>query len=266
MEYGIIGGTGVYDPQLLDRLRNEQVSTPYGDVAVQVGTYQGIEIAFMPRHGKGHSIPPHKVNYRANIWALKRLGVRRVLATAAVGSLNPDMKPGHFVIIDQFLDFTKVREHTFFDGGETGVVHTDVTHPYCPELRGALIEQADRLELDSHRAGVYVCTEGPRFETAAEIRAFRLLGGDVVGMTNVPEAVLAREAGLCYAVMAMVTNMGAGISEQPLTHDEVVEIMAENTENVRRLALETIVGGPLGTGCSCERVQAPLKGLGSEHE
>ncbi len=266
LEYGIIGGTGVYDPQLLDELRDEQVMTPYGDVSVQVGTFNGVEIAFMPRHGKGHSIPPHKVNYRANIWALKRLGVRCALATAAVGSLNPEMRPGHFVIIDQFLDFTKHREHTFFDGGDAGVVHTDVTDPYCPRLRERLLEQAERLELTSHDGGVYVCAEGPRFESAAEIRAFRLLGGDVVGMTNVPESVLAREAGLCYAAMAMVTNMAAGISEQPLTHDEVVEIMAENTENVRRLALETIVAGPAGSECLCDRVQTPLKGLGSHDE
>lgn len=240
MHYAIIGGTGVYDPKLLENLRTEQVRTPYGAVSVQVGTYEGVEIGFMPRHGQGHSIAPHKINYRANIWALKSLGAANVLATAAVGSLNPEMRPGHFVIIDQFLDFTKFREHTFFEGGEEGVVHTDVTHPYCPTLRRALFDQAKNLGLPTHRSGVYVCTEGPRFETAAEIKAYRILGGDVVGMTNVPESVLAREAGICYATMCMVTNMGAGISENPLTHEEVVEIMAANTEHVRRLALGTI--------------------------
>ena len=265
MEYAIIGGTGVYDPRLLKDLRTEEVRTPYGDVEVQVGTYEGVEVAFMPRHGRGHSIPPHRINYRANIWGLRHLGVRRVLATAAVGSLNPEMEPGHFVIVDQFLDFTKGREHTFFDGGENGVVHTDMTHPYCPELRASLIRQAERLGLRCHGAGVYVCTEGPRFETAAEIRAYRILGGDVVGMTNVPESTLAREAGLCYAAMAMVTNMAAGISKSPLTHEEVVEIMAANTENVRRLALETILSLPPEPACTCGRRQSPLKGMEESH-
>lgn len=261
MKYAIIGGTGVYDPQHLSDLREVQITTPYGDVAVEVGIYQGVEVGFMPRHGKGHSIPPHKINYRANIWGLKALGVERVLATVAVGSLNPEMTPGHIVVIDQFLDFTKGREHTFFDGGENGVVHTDVTEPYCPELRAALISCGRALGLSIHPQGVYVCTEGPRFETAAEIRAYRLLGGDVVGMTNVPEAVLAREAGLCYAAMAMVTNMAAGISKSPLTHDEVVEVMAANTENVRRLALETIVQTAADRKCRCAHVERPLQGL-----
>src|SRR5690606_2867755 len=132
-------------------------------------------------------------------------------------------------IVDQFLDFTKGREQTFYDGGDNGVVHVDMTDPYCPELRRTLVETGRELGLAIHEQGVYVCTEGPRFETPAEIRAFRMLGGDVVGMTSVPESVLAREAGLCYAAMAMVTNMAAGISESPLTHEEVVDVMARNT-------------------------------------
>ena len=261
MRYAIIGGTGVYDPRLLEDLKEEQVRTPYGVIRVQTGSYKGERVAFLPRHGEGHSIPPHKINFRANIWGLKALGVECVLATAAVGSLNPAMKPGEFVIVDQFLDFTKSREHTFYDGGENGVVHTDMTEPYCPNLRRSLIETGRELGLAVHDQGVYVCTEGPRFETPAEIRAYRMLGGDVVGMTSVPECVLAREAGLCYAAMAMVTNMAAGISEGPLTHDEVVAIMAQNTDAVRRLALETIAKGPAHAGCACRNVQRPLKGL-----
>lgn len=261
MKCAIIGGTGVYDPRLLEDVREEQVSTPYGPIAVEVGTFEGVEVAFMARHGKGHSIPPHKINYRANIWGLKALGVERVLATAAVGSLNPEMTPGHIVVVDQFLDFTKGRDHTFFDGGENGVVHTDVTEPYCPELRAALSRCGRELGLDMHDRGVYVCTEGPRFETAAEIRAYRILGSDVVGMTNVPESTLAREAGLCYAAMAMVTNMAAGISQDPLTHDEVVEVMAANTENVRRLALKAIRSLTPERSCRCSQVERPLKGL-----
>src|SRR5690606_29757669 len=202
-------------------VRSTVLDTPYGEVEVQIGRYKGVEVAFMPRHGKGHSIPPHRINYRANIWGLKMLGVEVILATAAVGSINPEMKPGNFVIVDQFLDFTKGRTSTFFDDGSQGVVHVDVTEPYCPAVREVLIETGRELGLRLHDRGTYVCVEGPRFETAAEIRAFRILGGDVVGMTSVPEAVLAREAGICYAAMAMVTNMGAGMEERPLSHEEV---------------------------------------------
>lgn len=237
----IIGGTGVYDPHLLEDVTSCEIATPYGAVEVQIGTYKGVRVAFMPRHGKGHSIPPHKINYRANIWGLKALGVETILATAAVGSINPEMRPGDFVIVDQFLDFTKGRAATFFDEGDQGVVHIDVTEPYCPYVRGVLVEVGARLGFPLHPRGTYVCVEGPRYETAAEIRAFRILGGDVVGMTSVPEVVLAREAGICYATMAMVTNMGAGMNGRALSHDEVVEIMALNTERVRRLALETFV-------------------------
>ncbi|HEY8531773.1 MAG TPA: S-methyl-5'-thioadenosine phosphorylase, partial [Limnochorda sp.] len=225
--------------------------TPYGEITVQTGRYHGHQIAFMPRHGKGHSIPPHKINYRANIWGLKALGVQRILATAAVGSLNPAMEPGHFVFVDQFLDFTKGRASTFFDGDPYGVVHIDMSEPYCPRLRDALTRVGQRLGLKTHSRGVYVCTEGPRFETPAEIRAFAMLGGDVVGMTGVPEVVLAREAGLCYATMAMVTNLGAGLSKTPLTQEEVVEIMAANTQRVRQLAMETIACLPRERSCIC---------------
>lgn len=262
VRFAIIGGTGVYDPKLLDDVGERRVATPYGPVEVQVGTYRGVRVAFMPRHGKGHSIPPHRINYRANIWGLKALGVETVLATAAVGSINPEMQPGHFVIVDQFLDFTKGRVSTFFDEGEGGVVHVDVTEPYCPAVRSVLVETGERLGLRLHPRGTYVCVEGPRYETAAEIRAFRILGGDVVGMTSVPEAVLAREAGICYAAMAMVTNMGAGMTDRPLTHGEVVEIMSVNTEHVRRLALETLLSLPGERACPCSRAATPLAGAG----
>lgn len=238
--YAIIGGTGVYDPQILAGVRTEQVATPYGDVTCQVGTCQGREVAFLPRHGASHSVPPHLINYRANIWALKQLGVRRVLATTAVGSLNLAMQPGHLVIADQFMDFTKARPLTYFEGGPAGVVHTDFTEPYCPEVRQALVEGGQALGLPVHAAGTYVCTEGPRFETSAEIRAFQRLGGDLVGMTSVPEAVLAREAGLCYATVSMVTNYAAGISPQPLTHEEVLGVMAANAERLRSLAMRAL--------------------------
>ncbi|MHB9146781.1 MAG: S-methyl-5'-thioadenosine phosphorylase [Symbiobacteriia bacterium] len=240
MKVGIIGGTGVYDPRILDNPKEDVVLTPYGLAAVKVGTYRGSEVVFMARHGATHSVPPHLVNYRANIWALRQLGVESVIATAAVGSLNPAMKPGDFVITDDFLDFTKTRIYTFFEGGEQGVVHTDFTEPYSPAIRAKLLQAAKELGIAAHDGGVYACMEGPRFETPAEIRMVAKLGGDLVGMTNVPEAVLAHEIGLPYALIAMVTNQAAGISPTPLTHQDVLDIMAQNGDNLRRLAMRTI--------------------------
>ncbi len=236
----VIGGTGVYDPDILYGIRDEKVTTPYGEVELKIGKYQDRSVVFMNRHGEGHSIPPNMVNYRANIEALNRLGVKNILATAAVGSLNRHMQPGHLVFIDQFLDFTKFRQQTFFDGGAAGVVHTDMTEPYCPGLRTILSQAAQNLGLTHHNGGVYVCTEGPRFETAAEIKMYRMLGGDLVGMTGVPEAPLAREAEICYATIAMVTNFAAGISPDRLSHREVVDTMIQNGENIRKLLLEAI--------------------------
>lgn len=236
----IIGGTGVYDPRILTDVREETVSTPFGDVSFKVGQYAGKDVAFIPRHGSRHSIPPHLINYRANIWAMKKIGVKNILATTAVGSLNLSMKPGDFVLVDQFLDFTKGRISSFYEGGDRGVVHVDVTDPYCPALRSIVSKAAVSLGISLHEQGVYVCTEGPRFETPAEIRMFSKLGGDLVGMTNVPEVVLAREAEMCYSTVSMVTNFAAGISTQPLTHAEVVDTMRNNSENIKHLIMKTI--------------------------
>jgi 5'-methylthioadenosine phosphorylase len=255
----IIGGTGVYDPRILENIREEVVGTPYGDALVRIGTYGGEEVAFLARHGTGHTVPPHLINYRANVSALKQLGVERVIATTAVGSTNPNMKPGDFVLVDQFLDFTKNRISTFFEGGEVGVVHTDFTEPYCPECRAVLAEAAQALPITVHNGGCYVCTEGPRFETPAEIRMFAKLGGDLVGMTNVPESVLAREAGICYATVSMVTNFGAGISPTALTHEEVLEVMAHNAENLKRLIMGSLGAIPRTRGCQCGSVPGAMK-------
>ncbi len=232
---GIIGGTGVYDSKMLENSKEERIDTFYGPVKYTKGTYQNHEVIFMPRHGKGHSIPPHLINYRANILGLKRLGVETVISTTAVGSLNPNMKPGDFVILDQFIDFTKNRQTTFFDGGPNGVVHTDMTHPYCPTLQKYIKKAGNELGFTVHENGVYVCTEGPRFETPAEIKMFAQWGGDVVGMTNVPEVCLAREAEICYASISIVTNFAAGISETELTHQEVVEEMERSAVNIQTL-------------------------------
>lgn len=266
MRLGIIGGTGVYDPDILTDLREETVATPYGDAHVVIGRYRGEDVVFMNRHGAGHAFPPHRVNYRANVWALKALGVERVIATAAVGSLRRELGPGSMVLCDQFLDFTKSRPMTFYEGGEQGVVHVDVTNPYCPELRGLLEESGRAAGVHVKNGGVYVCTEGPRFESAAEIRMFAQLGGDVVGMTGVPEVVLARELGLCYSVVAMVVNLAAGLSPTPLTHSEVVEVMNRNVANLRRLIMDTLPRIPASRErCGCA-VLPEVHGLPAREE
>jgi 5'-methylthioadenosine phosphorylase len=253
MEIAIIGGTGVYDPAMLTERRELNVQTPYGSINPTVGVYNGIEVAFLPRHGAAHSVPPHRINYRANLWGLRSLGVERIVATTAVGSLNPQLRPGEMVLIDQFLDFTKGRPSTFFEGGSHGVVHVDYTEPYCPEVRAVILDVSGEAGYNIHDGGVYVCTEGPRFETPAEIRMFEKLGGDLVGMTNVPEVVLAREAGICYATVSMVTNFAAGIAEGPLTHEEVVALMQANNERLRQLLMGVITRMPQVRTCNCQR-------------
>ncbi|MBP2650073.1 MAG: S-methyl-5-thioinosine phosphorylase [Firmicutes bacterium] len=261
IKIAIIGGTGLYDPRILDNVREDKVVTPYGEVNYKVGEYKGKSVAFIPRHGSEHSIPPHLINYRANIWALKKLGVTNIIASTAVGSLNPAMGGGDFVFVDQFLDFTKSRITSFYNGAGRQVVHADVTQPYCPTLRAALIKASKVLGIKAHATGTYVCTEGPRFETPAEIKAYAMLGGDLVGMTNVPEVVLAREAEMCYATVSMVTNFAAGISPHSLTHAEVVETMAANTENIKRLIMATIDLIDLEEDCSCRHALAEYGGF-----
>ncbi|MDI6819499.1 MAG: S-methyl-5'-thioadenosine phosphorylase [Candidatus Hodarchaeaceae archaeon] len=251
-EIAVIGGSGVYALDLLQDVEATVVDTPYGrSPEVIVGKLDDRRVAFLPRHGKGHTVPPHMVNYRANLWALHELGVKRVLATTASGSINSKMRPGELALLDQFVDFTKRRPATFYEGGERGVVHIDVTEPYCPELRSILTEAARELKIKLHPRAVYACMDGPRFETAAEIRALRRLGCDLVGMTNVPECVLARELELCYAAVAVVTNFAAGISRAKLTHAEVAELMATNIERVKRLLFSTISRIPAARSCAC---------------
>jgi len=215
------------------------------------GVLNAERVVFLARHGSGHTVPPHLVNYRANIWAVKKLGVKWVIATAAVGSLNQEFKPGHFVLVDQFIDFTKTRNSTFFDGGNRGVAHVDMTEPYCPVLRQHLHRIGLELGLNVHAAGTYVCTDGPRFETPAEIRMFKTLGGDVVGMTSVPEVVLAKEAELCYATICMVTNFAAGITDQKLTHQEVLETFRLNSRHIKQLIARAIAALPSASQCGC---------------
>jgi len=261
-EFAIIGGTGVYDPKSLEQPKQHIVETAYGNAQVTIGSFAGKTIAFLPRHGYGHSVPPHKINYMANMMALKQLGATQVFATAAVGSLREYMPPGSFVIVDQFLDFTKSRPVTYYDGSHpSGIVHVDMTEPYCRRLSEALAQASSANNIAVVKGGVYVCTEGPRFETPAEIRMFRQLGGDIVGMTSVPEVVLAKELGLCYATVAMVTNLAAGISQTPLTHEEVVTTMGKNVARIRELFFATIERLSDERDCRCPRSVEDLGAL-----
>jgi 5'-methylthioadenosine phosphorylase len=251
MSVALIGGTGISQITDLTDVHDETVETKFGAAHVTRGNLRGRELLFLHRHGPQRNVPPHRINYRANIAALKQLGVTAILATAAVGGLHDDWPPGTLVLLDQFLDFTKLRPTTFFDGGEVAPtscrqtsgampVHIDMTEPYCPRLRRLLLNIAEQMNVTLIPQGVYACMEGPRFETPAEIRMLRMLGGDVVGMTGVPEVVLAREAGICYAGVAIVTNYAAGISPAPLTHEEVMDAMAEHAPKLLRLFLAAV--------------------------
>ena len=253
-EIAVIGGSGVYSMAALRGAKTIVVATPYGDSPeITVGGFKGRKVAFLPRHGKGHTVPPHLVNYRANLWALHKLGVRRVFATTACGSVNPRMRPGSLALLTQFLDFTKYRPQTFYEGGKAGVVHIDLTEPYCPELRGVLTETAKKLGLGLHSKATYACMEGPRFETAAEIKALRRLGSDLVGMTNVPECILARELEICYAAVGIVTNYAAGISKTKLTHADIIKLMKGSVKDVQKLLMEAIPRVPKRRSCQCGR-------------
>lgn len=261
IDLAVIGGSGYYQPEKLDDLQHKTVETKYGEATLLIGSFKGCTLAFLPRHGDKHQLPPHKINYRANIAALKALHVRRVISTTAVGSLREDIPRGTLVIIDQFIDQTKNREHTFYDGADEPLYHTDFTEPYCPQLRDILDLQLRKKGLQYVPAGTYICTEGPRYETPAEIRAYRGWGADVVGMTNVPEVTLAREADLCYATLSLVTNMAAGISRHPLTHREVMEVVDKKLSSIREIILEIVTELPAERNCSCwKKEDKPMSG------
>lgn len=262
-DLAIIGGTGVYDPQMLRDITRTEVKTPYGTVPVITGIFANKKVAFIARHGNKHSVPPHLINYRANIMALKMMGIKKIIATSAVGSLDENFEPGHLVVIDQFIDFTKGRIQTFYEGGEKGVLHVDMTNPYCPHLAKEII-RACPPELILHHRGTYVCTEGPRFETPAEIRMFKMWGGQLVGMTSVPEVVLARELGMCYASIAMVTNFAAGISPKPLTHEEVAQTMGQNSSKLQELIMGALKKLDTKQECLCPNADREAGTLGGK--
>ncbi len=248
---GIIGGTGIYDPGMLENIEEINIETIYGKPSgpITVGTFKGKKVAFLPRHGPKHTIPPHKINFRANIQALKELGVERILAPQAVGSLREEMKPGSIVFPDQFIDRTWGRTSTFYEKDK--VCHISMADPFCPELRKILIESARELKQDIHEKGTYVCIQGPRFSTRAESNMFRQWGADIIGMTLVPEVVLAREAEICYASIAMITDYDCW-KETAVTLDEVVKTMKENNEKVKELLKAVIPKIPdIRENCNC---------------
>ena len=255
-EIGIIGGTGVYDPEMLEDRYETKVYTPFGAPSdlVTLGIFKGRHLAFISRHGRGHQIPPHMINVRANIWALKQLGVKQIVASSAVGSLREDYRPGDFVLTDQFIDRTKSRPDTFYEGGQ--LCHISSADPICPTLHNHFYEYAKKLKLPVHEKGTYVCVNGPRFSTRAESKMFRLWGCDIIGMTMYPEIVLAREAEICYISIAMVTDYDVW-AEKPVSSDEVMETMQANSVNFKKLVMGALLEMPKDDTCSC---RTALKG------
>jgi len=246
---GIIGGTGVYEA--FDVVDEVEVNTPYGKPSdsITICEVHGRKVAFLPRHGKNHEIPPHKVNYRANIWALKELGVTRIIAPQAVGSLKEKYSPGTIVFPDQFIDFTRKREYTFYDGPK--VIHISMAEPFCPELRNHLISAAKELHIEFAEKGTYICIEGPRFSTKAESHMFRQFA-DIIGMTLVPEAQLARELEMCYASICMVTDYDVWKEQEEVSAELVIQRMKENLEKTKRILEHVIPRIPEERNCPCK--------------
>ena len=238
---GLIGGSGVYDIPGMLETDWRAVTTPWGEPSdkLLLGTLDGIKCVFLPRHGRGHRISPSHLNYRANIDAMKRLGVTDIISLSAVGSLREDLPPGHFVIVDQFIDRSFAREKSFF--GDGCVAHVSMAHPTCPRLGDALEQTARALALPVTRGGTYLVMEGPQFSTKAESALYRQWGCSVIGMTNMPEAKLAREAEICYATVAMVTDFDCWHPDHDhVTVDSVVAVMHRNADNARQLVSAVI--------------------------
>lgn len=240
---GIIGGSGLDDPDILKNARTLQVTTPYGDPSssIQTGKINGVETFILARHGRQHQYSPTQVNNRANIHALKTLGVTHIIATTACGSLRQKIDRGHLVVLDQFIDFTRFRKNTFADSFENGPVHTAMAHPFDPKLRKLLFESAKQLNLPVHENGCVVTIEGPRFSTVAESKMFRMWGADVINMSTAPEAMLANEAQIPYAAIAMSTDYDCWKEDEtPVTWDEILAVFNRNADNVKTLLIEII--------------------------
>ena len=252
---GIIGGSGLYEIEGLTETRWQEVETPWGPPSDELfcGVFEGVQVVFLPRHGRGHKISPSGLNYRANIDAMKRLGVTDILSLSAVGSLKEELPPGHFVIVDQFIDRSFAREKSFFGAG--CVAHVSMAHPVCPRLGDALEGAARGLGLPVTRGGTYLVMEGPQFSTLAESQLYRSWGCSVIGMTNMPEAKLAREAEICYATVAMVTDYDCWHEDHDaVTVDAVVKVLFGNADKARSLVKAVLpdIGAPRGpcpAGC-----------------
>jgi 5'-methylthioadenosine phosphorylase len=249
---GIIGGSGLYSMNGLTNLREIRVKTPFGDPsdAIVLGTLEGKKVAFLARHGRGHRILPGEINYRANIYAMKLLGVGRIISVSAVGSLKEDLRPGEFLVPDQFFDRTKHRISTFF--GEGIVAHVGFAHPTCGQLGGILADACVHEAVMVHRRGTYICMEGPQFSTLAEAEAHRQLRFEIIGMTNVTEAKLAREAELCYATIAMITDFDCWHPEhETVTASQIIATLNQNAENAQKVLRTAVRELPANRTCKC---------------
>jgi 5'-methylthioadenosine phosphorylase len=243
----IVGGSGLEG--LLKEVRHIRVGTPYGlPSPISIGTVAKKPVAFLPRHGSNHKVPPHRINYRANIFALQSLGVNRVFATNAVGGINKRLKPGDLVVPHDFVDFTTLRKRTFYDGAP--VIHVDMTQPYCPEVRKVLTKAVKSRGENTGDEAVLACTEGPRYETPAEIKMLQSFGCDIVGMTGLPEAVLARELEMCYASLCYISNMAVGLQERQ-TASELTKIAKEKKPIIEQVLKEAIASLPKARNCIC---------------
>jgi 5'-methylthioadenosine phosphorylase len=252
IEIAIIGGTGVYDPGALTNAEQVKVYTPYGATSelITIGTYAGKQVAFLPRHGANHHVPPHNIPFRANIWALKELGVKRIIAPCAVGSLREELPPGFIVFPDQFFDNTKNRDYSFHEGGE--VCHISVAEPFCPELRKLAIATAKEMQIDFQDHGISVCIEGPRYSTKAESNFYRhAVQAHIIGMTLVPECVLAREMEICYIPIAAVTDYDVW-ADEPVSTEFVKQTMTKNITTIRELLLKLLPKIPEKRVCECK--------------
>jgi 5'-methylthioadenosine phosphorylase len=253
-DIGIIGGSGLYNIEGLRKITERSVRTPFGVPSdkVVLGELDGIRIAFLSRHGRGHRINPSGINYRANIYALKSLGVRRVISVSAVGSMKESIKPGDVVLPDQFIDLTKRRASTFFEGGI--VAHVAFGEPICAPLAADLLAAARSVGAPVHRGGVYLCVEGPQFSTKGESRLYRQWGVDVIGMTNMPEAKLAREAELCYATVALVTDYDCWHeTEEAVTVDAILAVLGQNVALAKRMLRQVVPSAAGAADCACHR-------------
>jgi 5'-methylthioadenosine phosphorylase len=249
-DIGVFGGSGFYS--FLEDTETVDLTTPYGEPSAPpvVGEVGGRRVAFIPRHGRKHEYPPHRIPYLANAWAMKELGVTRVIGPNACGSLQEHVEPGHFVVCDQLVDRTRARSHTFYDGPAT--THVSFADPYCPTMRGVAIERGNDLGIPIHDAGTVVVIEGPRFSTRAESAWFKAAGWEVVNMTQYPEALLARELELCYANISLITDYDVGVEGVPaVTNEEVIRVFNENNEKLRDLLFAIIPALPEIRDCPC---------------